>query len=263
MTDQLNKEYFNNPVFDSLKDLSGFYRSLSFGTFPWVQQGIEKTINIDSYTFSSIQATLESIELVLSKGKINDAFALLRKYFDSVIINIYTSLYLLDHFSIENFVVKQINDWKNGKARLPKTQDMVHYIIKSSSLAHITKHIDADMKYKEIRDRCNDHMHYNYFLTFAYNDANIYLPDRTKYLNLINSDLKNIFVLHLACEFSVCPHYMMSSDYSDHMDVGQTPPGNCEYWVAPYIQKVFEKYVKKVNPRLSEEFRNHTRMELQ
>ena len=117
MTDQINKEYFNNPIFESLKDLSGFYRSLSFSTFPWVQQGLEKTINIDSYTFSSIQATLESIELVLSKGKINDAFALLRKYFDSVIINIYTSLCLIDHFSIDNFVVKQINDWKNGNAK--------------------------------------------------------------------------------------------------------------------------------------------------
>ena len=79
MTNQLNKEYFNNPVFDSLKDLSGFYRSLSFGTFPWIQQGLEKTINIDSYTFSSIQSTLESIGLVLSKGKINDALALLSK----------------------------------------------------------------------------------------------------------------------------------------------------------------------------------------
>ena len=106
-------------------------------------------------------------------------------------------------------------------------------------------------------------MHYNYFLTFAYNDASINLPNRAKYLNLINSDLKSIFVLHFVYEFSVCSHYMMSSDYSDHMDVGQTPPINCEYWVAPYIQDVFDKYVKKVNPRLSEEFRNHTSMELQ
>jgi len=263
MSDQLNTEYFNNPVFQSLKDISGFYQSLSFGTFSWVQQGLEKTINIDSYAFSSIQGTLESIELVLSKGKINDAFALLRKYFDSVVINIYTSLYLSDHFSIENFVFMQINDWKNGKAKLPKTGEMTQYIVNSDSLAHITKHIDADTKYKEIRDRCNDHMHYNYFLTFAYNDANITLPNRTEYLNLINSDLKNIFVLHFVYEFSVCPHYMMSSDYSDYMDVGQTPPENSEYWVAPYIQKAFENYVKKVDPRLSEEFRNHTRMELQ
>ena len=41
----------------------------------------------------------------------NDAYTLLRKYYDAAIINIYTNLYLEDNFSIENFVVDKIENW--------------------------------------------------------------------------------------------------------------------------------------------------------
>ena len=58
--------------------------------------------------FTSIRGTFESIRLILKNGMINDAYALLRKYFDSAVINIYTNLYLEDHLSIENFIVDKI-----------------------------------------------------------------------------------------------------------------------------------------------------------
>jgi hypothetical protein len=80
-----------------------------------------KAINFDTYLYSSVQGTLESITAILRSGRINDAYALLRKYHDSALINIYASLYLRDHFSIDNFVVEQIDNWLQARRNLQNT----------------------------------------------------------------------------------------------------------------------------------------------
>src|SRR5258705_747882 len=75
----------------------------------WVTQGtIGSVLNIDTYVYSSIRGTLDSIKDILIKGRISDSYALLRKYHESVIINVYSNLYLEDNFSIENFVVEKL-----------------------------------------------------------------------------------------------------------------------------------------------------------
>lgn len=69
-----------------------FYESLAFIVMHWVPQGTSSFINIDTYAYSSIQGTLESIKMVLAKGRINDSFALLSKYYDVTIITLYSNL---------------------------------------------------------------------------------------------------------------------------------------------------------------------------
>ena len=69
--------------------------------------GTKAILNIDTYIFSSIQGTVDSIKTILTNGRINDSYALLRKYYDSTIINIYSSLYLQDNHSLENFIVEK------------------------------------------------------------------------------------------------------------------------------------------------------------
>jgi hypothetical protein len=99
---------------------------LAHSVFGFVSVGTRAIGNIDSSVFSSIQGTLASIRAILRDGRINDAYALLRKYYDSAIINIYTGLYLDDHFTIENFIVTQIDRWLQGKERLPEFRIMSH-----------------------------------------------------------------------------------------------------------------------------------------
>ena len=84
---QLKKEYQEHNVFEQLSEFSSFYKSLSFSTMNFISQGTN-AINLDTYVFSSIQGTLDSICEILAKGRINDSYALLRKYYDSTIINI-------------------------------------------------------------------------------------------------------------------------------------------------------------------------------
>ena len=97
--------YENHPVFEKLTQYAAFYKDLSFSIMGFMSMGTKSILNIDTYVYSSVQGTLESIYAILAQGRINDSYALLRKYYDVAIINIYSDLYLEDHFSLENFIV--------------------------------------------------------------------------------------------------------------------------------------------------------------
>ena len=124
----LDDIYKNHQVFEQLSKYSGFYKDLSYSVMGFILQGTKSVPNIDTYVYSSIQGTLESIKSILTQGRINDSYALLRKYHDAAIINIYSHLYLDDHFSLQNFVVDKIDQWLRGKAQLPEYRVMSEYI---------------------------------------------------------------------------------------------------------------------------------------
>jgi hypothetical protein len=255
-------DYQNHAVFIELDQYIEFYKQLSHSVFLWVASGTRSIFNTDTYVFSSIQGTLTSIHSVLRDGRINDAYALLRKYHDSVTINIYSNLYLEDHASIDNFVVKQIDDWVTGKAQLPEYRIMSQYIRSASRVAPITVILDADNRYKLLRKRCNDHTHYNFYRNVLFNDNEISLPDRNRELDVLLGDVRDLLILHVAYLFFANGHYMMSSDYVDSLECGLTPEPDSEYWVAPFVQDVFDRTVTIHRPDVAAAIRKHTRMHL-
>ena len=260
----MNEVYSEHQVFKQLSEYAEFYDHLSYSVMMWITQGtIDSILNIDTYVYSSIQGTLESIKDILIKGRINDSYALLRKYHDSVIINIYSNLYLDDNFSIENFVVEKINNWLHGKEQLPEYRVMSEYIRKSEKLAEINKLLYKDNRYREIRDRCNDHTHYNFYHNLLLNDAGIYLKNKAGILNRFSKDLENLFILHLTYLFYLKDNYMMSSDYIDSLDLGFTPEEGSQYAVAPFIQEIFDMVIKKNRMDLAIEIKNHSAMKLE
>ena len=214
--------------------------------------------------YSSIQETLNSINDILIKGRINDAYALLRKYYDSTIINIYTNLYLRNEFSFENLLVEKIDNWMNGKDQLPEFRVMSNYIRNSQDLKNINDLLYKDKIYKQIRGRCNDHTHYNFFKNVMLNNCEInFTKDLTNVLNVFLKDLENIFLLHFVNIFTVNDHYMMSSDYMDSLDFGQTPEEGSEYFVAKFIQDIFNNEIKVLRMDIAMEIKNNSLMKLE
>lgn len=261
-TEPLDSKYREHPVFTQLPRYAEFYEAFSMSILPFSTQGTRAIWNIDSYVYSSMQGTLESIGLSLGSGRIGDAYALLRRYHDSAIINVYANVYLQDHFSLEIFVVAQIQDWLNGKTRLPEFRVMSEYIRKSSRLAPITALLFGDSTYSKTRDRCNDFMHYNFFMHMLSNDNQVYLKDRIAILDSFSADLENLIILHTAMIFFLNDHYMMSSDYLDHMECGMTPPKNSQHFVAPFIQELFDSVIKKRRMDIFREIKKATSMQL-
>jgi len=258
-----DEKYTQHCIFSELECYIDFYKDISMSVFSFCSMGTTSICNIDTYVYSSIQGTLESIRTILKTGRINDAYALLRKYYDSTIINIYSNLYLQDHFSIQNFIVEKINNWLHGKEKLPEYRVMSNYIRKSDKLTIINEILlHKDDRYKRIRDRCNDHTHYNFFSNMLLNDNEIYLKNRLQSLNDFSKDVRNIFILHLAYVFYLNNYYMASGDYIDCLECGVTPEEDSQYWVAPFIQKIFDEVITKERPDITAAIKQNTEMQL-
>lgn len=260
--DRLGKEYTEHSIFEQLKYYSEFYDSLSFSIMRWSSMGTKAILNLDTYTYSSIKGTINSITEILSRGRINDAYALLRKYYDSTIINVYTNLYLMDNFRIDNFIVEKIDNWRQGTDTIPEYRVISKYIKESPKLLPLNNLLNRDDRYKKIRDRCNNNTHYNFYSNILLNDNQIHNPNRIKWLNVFSKDIEAIFIQHIAYVFYLNEHYMMSSDYIDCLDIGVQPEEGSQYWVASFVQEVFDKIIKTKRYDILEEIRKSTTMYL-
>lgn len=240
-------EYKAHDVFNCLSKFIDFYDMFSMSIMSFATIGTKAIINIDTYVYSSMQGTLESIQMLLKAGRIGDAFALMRKYHDSIILNLYTNLYLEKNRGQEKIVVQEITGWLNGSGQLPHNNygKMSAYIETSEELKEFFKALNTDKSYVETRQRCNDHMHYNYFDNVMINDNKIRIPQRIKLLDLFKTDLENLFILHACAIFYLNDHYMVSSDYLDHLEMGMTPPEDAQYWVAPFIQEILSELINE------------------
>jgi hypothetical protein len=193
-----DKTHLQHPVFSQLEEYMEFYDRFSISTMVWIKHGIASAINFDTYVFTSMKGTLESIRDVLRNLRIADAYALLRRYYDSTIINVYTNLYLEEHFNIETYFVPEIEDWLKGKRKIPDYRIMSSYIRASSRLSEISALLFREEEYKNIRKRCNEHTHYNFYKHVLINDNEIYQPERMKMIDNFSKDVEAVFIQHLA-----------------------------------------------------------------
>ena len=256
-------KYREHEVFKRLTEYSDFYEGLSDTAMNSMTEGISAPFNIDTYAFTSIRGTIDSIKETLEKGRIGDSYSLLRKYFDSILINIYSNLILLDNFNIENFVVDQIDKWVKGQEKMPGNNIISPYILSSKRLTAINTLLCKDKRYAEIKQRCNDYMHYNFYHNVIVNDNQVHLENRIQILDKFLSDIDNAIILHFAYLFTVKDYYMSSSDYADYLDIEEEPPTDSQYWVAPFIQNMFDSLIKTKRPDIATEIKNSTQMKLE
>lgn len=259
----IDKSYQEHSVFTLLLKYAKFYERLSYSIMGISTPGTMAILNIDTYMYSSIKGTVESMYDILTKGRINDSYALLRKYYDLTIINIYSNLYLSDNHSTDNFIVNKINKWLRGEERLPEYRIMSNYIKSSAKLEKINRILYKDTRYKNLRDRCNDHTHYNFYKHLLLNDNEIYLKNRLQILGIFSKDLEDIFILHFAYLFFLNDHYMMANDYQDSLECGLIPEDGLQYYVAPFVQEIFDEEIKEKRSDLAVLIKKNTSMLLE
>ena len=59
---KIDKAYSEHPVFEQISKFAKFYESLAFSVMSFVSMDTGSFVNIDTYVFSSMQGTLESIK---------------------------------------------------------------------------------------------------------------------------------------------------------------------------------------------------------
>lgn len=257
-----DSKYINHKIFEELVYYAEFYESLSNSIMRFSTRGTTAIMNMDTYVFMSMRGTIESINLVLKNGNLNDGYALLRKYYDSVMINAYTNLYINQNIGKADFYITEINDWLHGKKPLPRMSKMAKYLNSAVSLSELNKLFDLDRRYESIRDRCNDNMHYNFFSLLLLNDGRVYVKERFQHLEQLRKDIRDIFILNIAYIFMINEHYMVSSDYVDHLDCGMLPPENSQYWVATFIQEMIDRVLLEERLDILELLKSSTKTNL-
>jgi hypothetical protein len=255
--------YSSHTIFAATEKFIQFYKDYSFGVFTFSTLGTKAVYNIDSYLFSSMQGTLDSIRQVLLLGRINDAYALLRKLHDAVVVNICADLFLQDNIGEENLLVPQVNEWFLGNKKLPEFRIMSQYIRDSSRLKALNELLYKDDRYKRIRENCNDHVHYNSFDIVLANDSEILNRNRIALLDQFLLDIQDVVVLHLSYSFFINGHYMMASDYMDSLELGMTPEEGSQYLVAPYVQEIFDTVMVRFRPDIAELIKKESHMQIE
>ena len=58
------------------------------------------------------------------------------------------------------------------------------------------------------------------------------------------------------------PLLIMSSDYTDYLDVGDTPPDGSQYWVAPFVSDFLSTHKNVLDDRCDSYLREKTGMQI-
>lgn len=258
-----DKEYQSHDVFCLLNSLIEFYNSVFMLGPDFLTDGVVSgLLNIDKVVCGSLAGTLDSVKVVLKEGRVNDAYALLRKYYDGIIAGVYVNVYIAENYRPESFVIEKIQNWVKNKQKLPSVEDMLKTIRKYKPLEDLEKLFDFDGLYYRIRRLTNGNTHYNKLYYLWLNNNMIYNPNRIIELKNTYECILHLFILHFAYMYSLNPHYMMSMDYVDALELGIPPEEGAQYWVATHVKEVFEKYVITKRPDIAEYMRAHTKMEL-
>lgn len=228
--------------------LHDFYEYIAHSSFPFVALGTQGLCGTESYLYSSILGTLKSIDHLLKCGRLADSYSLLRRYFDTAVATTYVSLYLDEHVNPDQLVVDHINDWVRGKAKLPDFGTMCSYLSNNPRLSTVSVSLLNDLRYREIRTRCNDYVHFNTYESVMLNDSDLCMSRRAAAVRQFEMDLADIFILHFACTLLSRGQYLASSDYVDYLELGLTPPEDSEYWVAPIAMRAFDSIVVPLRP---------------
>lgn len=222
-----------------------FYDSLSMGCFNFVTSGTHGITNYASYVYSAIEGTLDSISTLLTKGRINDAYTLIRKLFDDILLEIYMDVTLKDKFDWEkNFIVEEVDEWIRRRHRIPKIEKIMKSLEKSKYTKDLYPLFGWETYLRKYRDLLDDSVHSNRFQQMLINCNTVYIENRERHLKNCEAILNHLFLLHLSFIFHLNPQYLMASDYVDHLDMGMTPPDGCQNWIAQFAQDAFDKVIK-------------------
>lgn len=244
---RMPESYLKHKVFDDLKYMMEFYDSISMSCFSFVASGTHGITNYASYVYTAIEGTLDSISILLSKGRINDAYSLIRKLFDDILLEIYMDVTLKDRFSIDNFFVAEVNEWIQGKHRIPRTEKILKCLETSEKTKDLYPLFGWDTYLKKNRELLDDSVHSNRFNLMLLNCNKVYIEDRERHLKNCEIVLNQLFLLHVSFIFHLNPQYLMASDYMYYMEEGQIPPTGSENWISRFAQEAFDKVIKPHN----------------
>lgn len=235
----------NNQIYDLIDHMMDYYDGLWHTSYYFIPHGTMTIGNYASYIFLSIRATLDSIRLLLREGHITDAFVLIRKLFDTVLVEIYLNVVREDKYDwMKSLVVEDLDEWMKSNYWIPRTDKILKVLKDSKTTRDLYPWFGWDTYLKTNRTHLDNHVHASSYYSILLNCPQICLQDREKQLKNASIILKQIILVHISFTFFMNGQYMLASDYMEYRDMNMIPPEGSECWLAPYAQRAFDEFLK-------------------
>lgn len=253
---------------DNCYDFIETFSDLQFGrSFQITANGILFDPNV---IIMSAYKTLDSIHACCELANFSDAHILIRRYREDLFFYLFIIVYgdemLREHSNVNvksTNETKIIEEWLDGTVQgVNFTLHILKYIGNSTVLKKVVDRYDLQESLEKIGTQLNNYVHWNGRAYYNYHGG---FPTNTDINEKIDSMIKlldEITVTFVFLLFIIKPGLVMSSDYTDYMDMGVTPPKDSEYFVAPFIEDYLKNNSKRLGKDIIEYLRKMTSMEI-
>lgn len=214
---------------------------------------------------NSSQATLGNIIQCCKCFCIADAYTLLRKYRDDLFFCLYLVLYDVNIKSgttkYTNRMETNIEQWCKNSLNNLHISEVLATIGSSDCLKETVRKYGLQKSFNQIGAHLNNYTHGNGYLFYNSNACLLDEKDLENQLFNVVSTAQYITTTFLLLLVLCSPQYIMSTDYIDHLEFGQTPPDGSQYWVAPFVVEFFKNNVEMIDKNCYEYLKETTCME--
>ena len=250
---------------------AGVHKESFLGDFSFLVLGRDNIV-CKNYTFSlqkiliSSQATLGNIIGCCKCFCLADAYTLLRKYRDDLFFCLYLVTYdanaKLDESKHTKKMETNIEQWCKDNLGDLNINEVLATIGASKWLQEAVRKYDLQKSFSRIGRQLNNYVHGNGFSFYNTNACFFNEKNIEEQLNAIVSMARYITTTFLFLLSLCSPHYIMSTDYIDHLEFGQTPPDGSQYWVAPFVAKYLKTNIEMIDKNGYEYLKENTYMAL-
>jgi len=260
---QQNAEY--QQLIDEIKAIEKLIDSFGFLQFGRDYIMCDKwSISLQSL-ITSIELTAGNIVACCEYACIADANILLRKYRDDLFFYLYIVVFDSSKNSENPFGNKKMKEnilrWiKNGLDNF-NINEVFKAVGTSQQLKEAVDAYDLKKSFAAIGKRLNRFVHGN---GYAYYNRFIEAYEENEFSNFLKTfvdDLKYVTVTYLFLLILCSPISMMSTDYIDYLDCGESPPEDSQYWVAPFIMKFMSENTSLIDENCYKYLLENTKMQ--
>lgn len=261
-----NSEYIK--LINKMKEIETFLSSFGFLSFGRDYIMCCNQVFALHFVLKSLELTAGSVISCCEYGCLSDANALLRKYRDDMFFYLYlrvchtNTLWGVDKNNTKQ-MEENIKKWLDNNLRDLSIGKVMKAIGQAPGINKAVKKYKLQQYFDKIGDRLNNYVHSNGVYYYNRNINSYKENEFIKRLQLLLDDMRFITVTFLFLLTICSPLTIMSTDYTDCLDMRETPPDSSKYWVAPFVTDFFKSNLDLIDINCIEYLKENTFMDFE
>lgn len=257
-----------NETLTEIRDFLNEFAYLAFGRgIPFVRK--IGPVNGHIVLNSAIR-TMESIRFCCLNANFADAYSLLRKYRDDLVFYLYL-FSAADNSDFTRFVDEdQLNEgerniwnWVHNQQKNLTIGTVLQSIASHPSAGKAVRDFKLKNSFDQLGDKLNNYVHSNGYMFYNESFDRLYMQQKIKEkCDDFSEAAMFITMAFLFLLVLINPLLIMSYDYIDYLDLGDLPPENSQYWVAPFVSEFLERHKNVLDEECDNYLKEKTGMQI-